>query len=172
MWCIELYCYLCKHGYIFTHEPFKYLDINLYRGRNKSVLYNHILKNIDAKLNAWSSKLLSPGGRLVLIQSVLGTLPLYSLAAVTFPKQTMQAIESKMAEFFWGKHDHRKKYHWLRWEKLCLPTAEGGLGIRSLKVRLSGLPTCTDNMTPQSNQRPRIQRFGAVLNWQYCTRCS
>lgn len=41
--------------------PFKYLGINLYRGRNKSIYYHHILEKVDGKLNAWKSKLLSPG---------------------------------------------------------------------------------------------------------------
>ncbi|CAH9134583.1 unnamed protein product [Cuscuta epithymum] len=37
-----------------------------------------------------------------------------------------------MANFFWVSSNTKQNYHWKKWSHLCVPTEEGGLGIRSL----------------------------------------
>ncbi|KAG5596673.1 hypothetical protein H5410_037905 [Solanum commersonii] len=38
-----------------------------------------------------------------------------------------------LANFFWGNSGGKQKYHWTKWETLCKPTQEGGIGIRKLE---------------------------------------
>ncbi|XP_031112253.1 uncharacterized protein LOC116016235 [Ipomoea triloba] len=112
--------------------PFKYLGVNLFKGRNKSFYYQHILDGIDKRLLGWQRKLLSTGGRIILIKHVLSTIPLYSLASIQLPKGVIHSIEQRMANFFWGSNQGHNKRHWTSWSKLCFPEKEGGLGFRSL----------------------------------------
>ncbi|XP_019163437.1 PREDICTED: uncharacterized protein LOC109159779 [Ipomoea nil] len=112
--------------------PFRYLGINLFKGRNRPLYYMHLLEKVEARLQGWQWKLLSPGGRLVLIKHVISSIPLFTASSVLLPKQTERSLESKFANFFWGMDSGRPKRHWISWRNLCLPEAEGGLGVRSL----------------------------------------
>ncbi|XP_042051496.1 uncharacterized protein LOC121796781 [Salvia splendens] len=45
----------------------------------------------------------------------------------------LKQLDQQMARFFWGSTNEKKRTHWISWEQSCLPTAEGGLGIRKIK---------------------------------------
>ncbi|XP_042056303.1 uncharacterized protein LOC121800878 [Salvia splendens] len=47
-------------------------------------------------------------------------------------KGALRQIEQVMARFLWGSCNSSKKTHWIKWQRVCLPTDERGLGIRSL----------------------------------------
>ncbi|CAH9141051.1 unnamed protein product, partial [Cuscuta epithymum] len=112
--------------------PMKYLGIKLHKGINRFQYCDDFIKLFDSKLTPWKCKNLSQGGRLILIKHVLSAIPLHILAADTLPKKVISILERKLANFFWGFSNNRNKHHWLAWSKLCLPTNEGGLGIRTL----------------------------------------
>lgn len=114
--------------------PFRYLGVNLFCGRNRLSHYHRLLENVDERLLSWQRKLLSPGGRLTLIKHVLSTIPLYTMASFMLPRQVVKTLESKLAKFFWGTSDGKQKRHWASWNKICMPTEEGGLGVRCLKT--------------------------------------
>ena len=73
------------------------------------------------------------GGKVVLIKNVLSSIPLHLLATVSPPKSVFAYLERLFANFFWGSVDGDLKYHWIRWEDLCVPKEEGGIGFRSLE---------------------------------------
>ena len=66
----------CKLGQL----PFKYLGIpmNVRRLSNKDCKV--IEDRIEKKLSSWKGKLLSAGGRLVLINSILSSLPMFMMS--------------------------------------------------------------------------------------------
>lgn len=43
-------------------------------------------------------------------------------------------IESLIRNFWWGQRGHSRKLHWLRWEALCQPNYEGGMGFKDLAL--------------------------------------
>jgi hypothetical protein len=50
-----------------------------------------VIKNrIEKKLSGWKEKLLSVGGRLVLINSVLSSLPIFMMSFFELPKGVLQ----------------------------------------------------------------------------------
>lgn len=48
------------------------------------------------------------------------------------PEKIIKEVHKLFANFFWGEHETANKHHWISWEKYCLPSSKGGLGIRNL----------------------------------------
>ncbi|XP_015160977.1 uncharacterized protein [Solanum tuberosum] len=78
------------------------------------------------RITGWQTRLLSYGGREILVKHVLQSLPIHLLSAVTPPVTVLKQVQSIMADFFWGWKNERKKYHWASWKNLSFPCGEGG----------------------------------------------
>ncbi|OIT23354.1 hypothetical protein A4A49_28503 [Nicotiana attenuata] len=118
----------------FPHFQFlmQYLGRSIFPGRKKVVYFNKMVAEFSNKLQVWQGRLLSFGGKAVLIKSVLAALPIHLIAAINPPKTALTQAEKIMASFFWGKIDDKEKHHWVAWKSLCYPVKEGGVGFRSL----------------------------------------
>nr|XP_016459576.1 PREDICTED: uncharacterized protein LOC107783119 [Nicotiana tabacum] len=77
----------------------------------KTAYFDGMVNSIVKKLNGWHEKLLSYGGKVILIKNVLQALPTYSLSAMCPPKAIFKLIEKYLANFFWGYYRNQKKYH-------------------------------------------------------------
>lgn len=60
-------------------------------------------------------------------------MPIHIFQSLEPTKGALKQIERVVARFLWGSCHSPNKTHWIKWEKVCLPTGEGGLGIRRLK---------------------------------------
>ncbi|XP_042016195.1 uncharacterized protein LOC121764206 [Salvia splendens] len=47
-------------------------------------------------------------------------------------KGALRQIEQVLARFLWGSCNTSRKTHWVKWQQVCLPIEEGGVGIRGL----------------------------------------
>lgn len=124
----------------FTYRtgPITYLGVPLFKGRPRIVYFQPLLDSIRLKLSNWKNRLLSIGGRLVLIKSVLAAMPIHLMSVLRIPALVLKKINSLMADFLWeGKHSSR--IHWVNWRRICLPTSEGGLGILHLESMMKAL---------------------------------
>lgn len=74
--------------------------------------------------------MLSVGGRLQLIKSVLSSMPLHILQIMGAPKYLFAKIERLVSRFFWSSSENKNTIHWCTWDKVCYPVEEGGIGIR------------------------------------------
>lgn len=74
--------------------PLNYLGCPLYVGRKKAEYFDILLSKIVKRLNGWQDKLLSYGGKTVLIKSILQSLPIYTLFAMSPPQATFKLIEN------------------------------------------------------------------------------
>ncbi|XP_027156573.1 uncharacterized protein LOC113757588 [Coffea eugenioides] len=119
----------------FQRRPFpvKYLGCPLYVGRRKKIYFADVYNAVVARILSWKHKLLSVGGRVVLIQSVLASMPVHLLTAASPPKGVIVALERVFADFLWGTSGFGTRFHWIRWEALCRPREEGWIGLRGLK---------------------------------------
>jgi hypothetical protein len=85
----ELFCYEAaktnqfEYAQIFGCDlssfPFRYLGIPMYHRKLMNKDWKHVEERFQKKLNCWRSKMLSVGGRLVLLNSVLSSLPMFML---------------------------------------------------------------------------------------------
>ncbi|XP_070013963.1 uncharacterized protein [Nicotiana sylvestris] len=48
------------------------------------------------------------------------------------PKNVLEHLYKTFARFFWSNKAKGRSMHWTRWQNLCLPKEEGGVGFRSL----------------------------------------
>ncbi|KAJ6414226.1 hypothetical protein OIU84_006954 [Salix udensis] len=104
----------------------------LYEGAKKSFLWDDLISKIAARMEGWEAKVLSPGGRITILKSILTSMPLYLLHVIVPPKSVMYRIERLFNKFLWSSNG-QKRIHWECWEDLCYPVEEGGLGMRRLK---------------------------------------
>ncbi|TXG69366.1 hypothetical protein EZV62_004301 [Acer yangbiense] len=110
-----------------------YLGAPLVYGKLSSRILEPLVEKIRNKIAGWKFKLLSQGGRLILLRHVLSSMPIHLMSVVNVPGVTISKINSLLANFLWGEMDGRRKTHWRSWGKVCKPTSEGGLGLRDLK---------------------------------------
>lgn len=111
--------------------PFVYLSVPIDNARLKCIHFDGLVSKIRGRISHWSSKLLSKGGKIILLRHVLGSMPLYLCQVMDPPKAIMISIGRLFNTFLWDSES--RKIHWTSWEKLCFPK-EGGLGFRSLKA--------------------------------------
>ncbi len=51
------------------------------------------------------------------------------------PKWVLQKIDYYRSRFFWQGDDHKKKYRLTRWDIICQPKDQGGLGVHNLEIQ-------------------------------------
>ncbi|XP_059310243.1 uncharacterized protein LOC132061439 [Lycium ferocissimum] len=112
--------------------PFTYLGCLIFYGRRKIVYYESLIKKVMNMVMSSQNRLLSFGGRYILIAHVLQTMPIYLLSAMNPLKGVINQLHKIFAKFFWSNTAGVKGRHWVAWDKMCLPKDEGGLGFRSL----------------------------------------
>ncbi|XP_026429974.1 uncharacterized protein LOC113326464 [Papaver somniferum] len=114
--------------------PDKYLGVILKSGKVKIATVWPMVELMQNKLATWKGKLLSFNDRLVLIKSVLCSVPIYSMSIYKWPKSLIKICERIIRNFFWSGDSETRKHKILSWKKVCSPYNEGGLGIQRLEV--------------------------------------
>ncbi|XP_071912212.1 uncharacterized protein [Coffea arabica] len=112
----------------------KYLGLPMTIGRAKNQVFGYLISNICSKLQGWKQKLLSQGGKEVLIKSVIMAMPSYIMSYFKLPKGLCKAISARIARYWWGGGESEKKIHWVRWSKLSGVKGKGGMGFRDLEA--------------------------------------
>ncbi|XP_071719506.1 uncharacterized protein [Rutidosis leptorrhynchoides] len=113
--------------------PFTFLGLPVGKNMNRIDSWDPILNKFKSKLATWKVNLLSFGGRLTLIKSVLGALGTYYFSMFKAPKGVLKSFESIRAKFFWGCSNDTKKVQWVKWSDVCRGKDKGGLGVIPLK---------------------------------------
>lgn len=84
------------------------------------------------KIQGWKEKLLSKGGKEILIKAVAQAIPVYSMACYDLTKSLCDELSSMINKYWWSQIDKENKTHWVSWEKLTKTKKTGGPGFRDL----------------------------------------
>ncbi|XP_047260324.1 uncharacterized protein LOC124893343, partial [Capsicum annuum] len=97
--------------------PFNYLGCPIFYMREKKDFFQQLMNKIANKLQGWKRKLLSYGGKAVLIQHVLQSIPIHSLSVMNPPLNVLNTLQKALAQFFWSSRIGEKGRHWVRWQE-------------------------------------------------------
>ncbi|KAG5598726.1 hypothetical protein H5410_030096 [Solanum commersonii] len=92
--------------------------------------FTELMRKIRNKLLMWKRKLLSFGGKEMLINNVLQSIPIYLLPILTPPKCVIKDIHRCFEKLPWNSKDVGKAKRWVAWDDICLPKGEGGPDFR------------------------------------------
>ncbi|GJU95392.1 RNA-directed DNA polymerase, eukaryota [Tanacetum coccineum] len=120
-----------KIGCASLKTPFWYLGTKVGGLMSRIKSWDEIVSKFGSRLSKWKMKTLSIGGRMTLIKSVLGSLPIYHMSIYKVPKKVINRLESIRCHFFNGTDPLSKKPIWVKWNKVLAPKDKGGLGISS-----------------------------------------
>ena len=74
------------------------------------------------------------GGRLVLINLVLSSLPMFRMSFFEMPRGVLKKLDYFRSRFFGTTMNTKKKYRLTKWKIVCTPKDQGGLGVLNLDV--------------------------------------
>ncbi|KAL5571076.1 hypothetical protein UlMin_020673 [Ulmus minor] len=100
--------------------------------KNKRIQFGYIWDRVSRKLQGWKERTFSPGGKEVLLKSMVQSIPTYIMSCFILPDSLDKDIEATCAHFWWGNSSDHKKVYWKKWAGLCRPKSEDGLGFRDL----------------------------------------
>ena len=73
--------------------PFRYLGIPMHHRQLLNSEWNKVEERFEKKLSYWKAKYLPYGGRLVLLNSVLSSLPMYMMSFFEIPKGVLKNLD-------------------------------------------------------------------------------
>ena len=112
----------------------KYLGMPTDVGNCKIGSFKYMRDRIWKYIQGWMEKVLSSGGKEVLIKSVAQAIPIFSMSCFKLPRGLCQFIDSVIRGFWWGSKDGKRKVAWVSWDVLTMPKYLGGLGFKDMEL--------------------------------------
>jgi hypothetical protein len=114
--------------------PLTYLGIPFTIRKPTSAQMQSVVDRIANRLPTWKAHLMDKAGRLVMVKSVLGAIPIHQLLVLAPSRKILKLIVKIERGFLWagraaanGGHCH------VNWQRVARPIALGGLGIHDLE---------------------------------------
>ena len=135
---------------------------------SKSQVFAFVRDRLQIRVNTWTSKFFSKGGKEIMIKSQAQALPTYVMSCFLLPKAVTSKLTSAIANFWWSNKADSKGLHWIAWDQLCTQLSDGGLGFRTLEEF---------NLALLAKQLWRLLRFpdsllSRILKGRYFRYCS
>ena len=127
-WADKIYCKV-------ETLPTTYLGLPLGNRSNSIKTWKPVVEKFEQRLTGWKASLLSMGGRVTLLKSVLTSLPIFYMSLFQIPKTVKLVLDRILRRFLWGGSSNKRKVHWVDWNSVCNLKENGGLGIVDLKLR-------------------------------------
>ncbi|GKV23017.1 hypothetical protein SLEP1_g32806 [Rubroshorea leprosula] len=117
-WKTRMACILCcKEGKF----PFKYLGVPVGGNHRRIAMWQPLLRSFRKKLSSWKGKHLSIGGRIMLINSVLSSLPVFLMSIFKIPSEwgglgvkDMRRFNLALMGKWWGRLASKDEGLWRR----------------------------------------------------------
>lgn len=125
-----------------TNFPIVYLGMPISIKRPNKEHFIPLIEKIERRMQGWQSRLLSRGGRLVLVQTVLSSIPTYHMICFIIPKWVLSRIDKARRAFLWGNSEGGGQHISLcNWNLVCIPKEWGGIGTARLAPKELGSNT-------------------------------
>jgi hypothetical protein len=111
----------------------KYLGLSAMVGADRSDCFRHLIDRVNSRINGWKEKLLSMGGKEILIKSIAQAIPVYAMMVFKIPNKICKGITNAISRYWWGDDNNHKRMHWQEWWKMCMPKGSGGMGFRDIQ---------------------------------------
>nr|GFA67749.1 RNA-directed DNA polymerase, eukaryota, reverse transcriptase zinc-binding domain protein [Tanacetum cinerariifolium] len=119
--------------------------------------WKEVVDKVKSRLSNWKMKALSIGGRLTLLKSVLGSMPIFHMSIFRVHLSVLRMLESIRSHFFNGNELRSNKATWVKWNSVLASKEKRGLSVSSLYAlnrglivtsrpiftRLVGIPDCS-----------------------------
>nr|GEX10206.1 RNA-directed DNA polymerase, eukaryota [Tanacetum cinerariifolium] len=121
-----------KLGCLILNTHFSYLGTNVEGSMSRVHAWDEVVEKVTSRLSRWKMKTLSIGGRLTLLKSVLGSIPIFHMLIFKVPSSVLQRLESIQSRFFKGHDLGSNKASWVKWSNVLTPKEKGGLKVSGL----------------------------------------
>ena len=109
-----------------------YLGLPESLGGSKIQAFSFVQDRLNNRVNGWTFKFFTKGGKEVIIKSVVTALPNHVLSCYRLPKATAKKLTSAVAQFWWSPGRNTRGMHWKSWDKICVNKEDGGLGFNDI----------------------------------------
>lgn len=112
----------------------KYLGFKMFLSRPVKADFQDILDKVNNRLASWKGKLLNKAGTLTLVNSVMCSIPTYTMPINWLPESICNTLDRYAREFLW-KGNNNTGIHLVNWETISSPRKWGGLGVRRARLQ-------------------------------------
>ena len=135
--------------------PCTYLGLPLTLRKQSAAQLQCLVDKLHDCLPHWKAAMLPKSGRLTLILSVLGAIPIHSMLALSIPVKIIKALSKICRGFLWcGKKEATGGHCAVAWDSVCKPKWAGGLGIPDLSWLNKALQARWPWLQKTDNERP------------------
>lgn len=113
--------------------PFRYLGVPLTDKKLNIKYYLPLIDKVLARVNHWTSRLLTAAGRLQLVRCTISAVVQFWMQCLPLPKSVINKIDSICRRFVWSGGTEGKKNP-VAWTTVCRPRKLGGLDVLNLHV--------------------------------------
>jgi hypothetical protein len=156
----------CKIGTF----PIKYLGVPVSPSRLHVSDWLPLTEKSAKKLDIWKGGLMSIAGRSTLISSSLNNSAIYHMSIYLLPKSIISILDKTRRTFFWQGGGTKRKYHLIKWPKICKHKRKGGLGIKDIrKMNINLLCKWWRKLEVEDGLWQQIVRFKYLNTESICT---
>lgn len=105
-------------GCVLGKLPTTYLVVPIGLNMRNKENWKISIEKFRSKLADWKARLISFGGGLTLVRTVLGSMALYYFSLIRAPMSVIESLESVRKSFFWGGMGGDNRNSWVKWEKI------------------------------------------------------
>lgn len=114
--------------------PIKYLGLPISNKKLSILEWEPLYGKVASRVCPWRGRFMSSGARLILTNSSLSSLPLFTMGMFLLADGVDAKLDTPRSKFFWEGARIKRKYHLVKWAAVCRPKNQGGLGILNSKL--------------------------------------
>nr|GEV24518.1 RNA-directed DNA polymerase, eukaryota [Tanacetum cinerariifolium] len=160
-------------------SPYNYLGVKVGSNMLRFTSWDDVISKVSSRLSKWKLKLLSIGGRLSLLKSVLISIPLYNMFIFKVPICVLNHLESIRQNLFYGVDGSDRKLAWIGWNMVLTSKKNGGeVALKVLYKMLYALEMCKSISVAEKMGHPSLSHSfrrmprGGVEQKNYGLLCS